>query len=62
MTELHPRIIKRMQIAAPGAPSERASPVLPAPVRCKVQKSATLVEAGGRPVAPPVELRRSPKS
>jgi hypothetical protein len=51
VTDLHPRIIKRLQIAVPHATSERASPVPPAPVRCKVQKSATLVEAGGRTVA-----------
>ncbi len=52
MTDLQPRIIKRTQIITPPAPSERAaSPIAPAPARCKVQKSATLVEVGGKPAA-----------
>jgi hypothetical protein len=51
MTELHPRIIKRMQVQPAGTVTERPSPIPPPPARCKVAKSATLVEAAGRPVA-----------
>ena len=51
MTELQPRIIKRSQILPTSSTSERAAPLVPPPARCKVQKTATLVEIGGRPAA-----------
>lgn len=49
-------IIKRAQVQAAAVASSEPSAVMPnpgapLPARCKVQKSATIVEAGGKAIA-----------